>query len=103
MLVLVKCVIFDGSSTLAAAGDTTSRITHVREGQVLGAWRAVDGRIGFALLSITSMAMIPTLLKAAFPSVRHIDVDEVVAVESVSDAFREAQPPDSGDSRQTGT
>lgn len=103
MLVLVKCVIFEGRTTPATASDTTSRITHVREGQVLGSWRAVDGRIGFALLNITAMAMVPTLLKAAFPSSRHIDVDEVVAVESVSDAFQQLQSPDSGESRQTGT
>jgi hypothetical protein len=103
MLVLVKCVIFEGPTTPATASDTTSRITHVREGQVLGAWRAVDGRIGFALLNITAMTMVPTLLKVAFPGSRHIDVDEVVAVDSVSDAFQQLQSPDSGTSRQTGS
>ena len=103
MLVLVKCVIFEGCTAPATASDTPSRISRVREGQVLGAWRAVDGRIGFALLNITAMTMVPTLLKGAFPSSRHIDVDEVVAVESVSYAFQQLQSPDSGKSRQTGT
>ena len=103
MLVLVRCVIFDGRTTPATTGETTPRITHVREGQVLGAWRAVDGRIGFALLNITSMAMVSSLLKEAFPCARHIDVNEVVAVEAVSDAFQQMQSPDSGKSRQTGT
>ena len=103
MLVLVKCVIFEGHTVPATAGDTTPRITHVREGQVLGSWRAVDGRIGFALLDITAMTMVPTLLKEAFPSSRHIDVAEVVAVETVSSAFQEMQSTDSGKARQTGT
>jgi hypothetical protein len=103
MLVLVKCVIFDGRTTLATVGDTTPRITHVREGQVLGAWRAVDGRIGFALLNLTAMTMVPTLLEEAFPNSRHIDVDEVVAVDAVSSSFQQMLSTDSGKSRQTGT
>lgn len=103
MLVLVRCVIFDGRSIQIAAGDTTPRITHVREGQVLGAWRAVDGRIGFALLSITSMTMVSALLSEAFPDARHIDVNEVIAVEPVAGALQSQQPPATGDARQTGT
>ena len=102
MLVLVKCVIFEGHTTPATARDTPSRISHVREGQVLSAWRAVDGRIGFALLNITAMTMVPTLLNEAFPNARHIDVSEIVAVESDSDAFQNPQSRNSGKSRQTG-
>ena len=103
MLVLVRCVIFDGRSIQIAAGDTTPRITHVREGQVLGAWRAVDGRIGFALLSITSMTMVSALLSEAFPGARHIDVNEVIVVESVVGTNQQQSPRVSGESRQTGT
>lgn len=93
MLVMVKCVIFDGPRSQDATGDATPRITHVHEGQVLGAWRAVEGRIGFALLNITSMAMVATLLKEAFPGARHIDVEEVLAVESVDGDLREPTLP----------
>jgi len=101
MQVLVKCVIFDGRAPANAAARAT-RITHVREGQVLGAWRAVDGRIGFALLDVDSMAMVSTLLKEAFPGARHIDVEEVVAVESVT-AYHGVQSSDTENTRQTGT
>lgn len=104
MLVMVRCVIFDGYRAPDGAGDSAPRITHVHEGQVLAAWRAVEGKVGFALLNVSSMAMISTLLKDAFPDARHIDVDEVTAVEAVADAILQQKlPPTSGESRQTGT
>jgi hypothetical protein len=103
MQVLVKCIIFDGRSMPAGTGERTPRIARVREGQVLGAWRAVDGRIGFALLDISSMAMVPSLLNDAFPGARHIDIDEVVAVEEVADGVQYKQAPATGGTRQTGT
>jgi hypothetical protein len=104
MQVLVKCVIFDGRPLTAdPPRRRAARITSVRDGQVLGAWRAVDGRIGFALLDIASMAMVPALLNEAFPDARHIDVDEVVAVEAVAAASHVHQPPAGGTSRQTGS
>lgn len=99
MLVMVRCVIFDGR-VVSSAADEGARITHVREGQLLGAWRAVEGRIGFALLDISSMTMVDRLLREAFPTARHIDIEDVV---SVSPNARQ-QPPTSADStRQTGT
>ncbi|HEX5164806.1 MAG TPA: hypothetical protein VFV93_05375 [Thermomicrobiales bacterium] len=104
MLVMVKCMIFEGSGELPAAGTAAPRITHVREGQVLGAWRATEGRVGYALLDITSMAMVATLLKHAFPTARHIDVDEILAVEpSPAAGAQRRDRSSSGDSRQTGT
>lgn len=100
MLVMVRCVIFDGRAAPSVAGGDVPRITHVREGQVLGAWRAIDGRIGFALLDISSMTMVDQLLRAAFPSARHIDVDDVVAVASAD----LQQPPDTSEGTlHTGT
>lgn len=102
MQVLVKCVIFEGRTQKVDSSARSTRITHVREGQVLGAWRAVDGRIGYALLDVSSMAMVSTLLMEAFPDARHIDIDEVVSVNTVS-AYPQTQAPDAGDTRQTGT
>jgi hypothetical protein len=104
MQVMVKCVIFDSGGEQSPAGTAAPRITHVHEGQVLGAWRATEGRIGFALLDISSMAMVSTLLKEAFPTARHIDVDEILAVEPSPAAHqlrRDRSSPT--DSRQTGT
>ena len=104
MQVMVKCVIFDAGGAQPSTGTAAPRIMHVHEGQVLGAWRATEGRIGFALLDITSMAMVSTLLKAAFPTARHIDVDEILAVEpspTASQSRHDRSAPT--DSRQTGT
>jgi hypothetical protein len=103
MQVLVKCVIFEGRKAQAADAERAPRIARVREGQVLGAWRAVDGRIGFALLDISSMAMVSGLLYDSFPGARHIDVDEVIAVEAVADSTQPMQSPATGKARQTGT
>ena len=97
MLVMVKCVVYDGRRSQTSASEATPRITHVREGQVLGAWRAVDGRVGYALLEVTAMPMIANLLRAAFPDARHVDVDEVLAVESVADAVQQQRPQASGE------
>lgn len=103
MQVLVKCVVFDGRSSAAGDAGRAPRIARVRDGRVLGAWRAVDGRIGFALLDITSRTMVASLLSEAFPGARHIDIDEVVAVEAVTDAVQRIQTPSTGTTRQTGT
>lgn len=104
MLVMVRCVIFDGHRAPADTGNATARITRVREGQVLSAWRSVEGRIGVALLNVPSMGMISTLLNEAFPNARHIDVDEVLAVEAVeAPGQQQKQPPAAGESRKTGT
>jgi hypothetical protein len=104
MQFMVKCIIFDAAGKRPSSGSAAPRITHVHEGQVLGAWRATEGRIGFALLDITSMAMVSTLLREAFPTARHIDVDEILAVEPVPVATQPRRDrPSSTDSRQTGT
>jgi hypothetical protein len=103
MQVLVKCVIFEGRKPPAGDAERAPRIARVREGQVLGAWKAVDGRIGYALLDISSMAMVSGLLYDAFPVARHIDVDEVIAVEAVAGSTQQMQSPAVGETRQTGT
>ncbi len=103
MLVIVRCAIFDGNQTTPADDNPEQRLTHVYEGEVLGAWRAIDNRSGVALLQTTSMAMIPDLLNEAFPNARHIDVEDVLPVEAVSTEAIDLgnQPPDNV--RQTGT
>lgn len=102
MLVMVRCVIFGGQRA-GSVGDGPRRITHVHEGRVLGAWRAVDGRIGFALLDVASMAMISALLSEAFHDARHIDIEEVLAVTDVADSVRHERPSPSSKQRQTGS
>jgi hypothetical protein len=103
MLVMVKCVIFDGQRAATMDDDTARRISHVHEGQVVAAWRAVDGRVGFALLNVASMAVISPLLHAAFPGARHVDVEEVLAVESVGDIEYLPGQATPGAQRKTGS
>lgn len=103
MLVIVRCVIFEGNRSPSPANDPEQRISHVHEGEVLAAWRATEDRIGVVLLSTTSMATIPSLLHEAFPSARHIDIEDVMPVEAVTPATDAIESPISSDTRQTGT
>jgi hypothetical protein len=97
-------MIFDGQRERADDGDDNSRISHVREGRVVGAWRAVDGNVGYALLDVDSPAMISRLLSSAFPTARHIDVAEVVLVNSTAEIVVDDMPRTAtGESRATGS
>jgi hypothetical protein len=103
MLVMVRCVIYDGQRAESDDADAERRIAHVHEGQVRGAWRAIDGRIGFALLHVASTSMIASLLIDSFPGSRHVDVVEVLAVDSISDVSSLQHPSTPGKQRKTGS
>lgn len=104
MLVIVRCVIYDGDRTTATTDASRPQLPRVHEGEVLAAWRAIEDRTGIALLSITSTAVIPTLLDAAFPNARHIHVEDVLSVKSVTDVSQRVTELDSSDdSHRTGS
>ena len=106
MLVMVRCMIFDGQRERANDGDDSdsSRISHVREGRLIGAWRAADGNVGYALLDVVSPAMISRLLSGAFATARHIDVAEVVLVNAMAGTLADDMPrTEAGESRATGS
>ena len=84
MLVMVRCTIFDGVREQVTRDSDLVRSAHAREGRVLAAWRAVEGNAGYVVLDVPSAARISVLLRDAFPDARHIDVVEVVMVESVA-------------------